>query len=388
MIRFRYFDKQVTDSIIYVALILTSDTRKNPDWVILANGNELENKYLKGYRNAISFKTKDTFSYQYFWKPIDEKLKGKSVVYFSPDAIYNQINVNTFQRADGTYILDHYNVQILTSTRDILLFEKQSKQKLTNNIASLFGYPKYDLAHSEIENIIKEKELVSNHSLERDIDLTRFGYSELPGTKTEIEGIEQILNDYQWQSQLYIGVEALEENLKSVRSPRVLHIVTHGFFLDDVEGSNQLHLGVRSGKSRKDPLLRSGLLLAGAAQTVEGDYNSNTENGIFTAYEAINLDLQNTDLVVLSACETGRGEVKSGEGVYGLQRAFQVAGAESLIMSLWKVNDEATQILMTTFYGNWLGGMSKSKAFKEAQLTVRQKFDHPYYWGAFVMVGN
>jgi CHAT domain-containing protein len=115
---------------------------------------------------------------------------------------------------------------------------------------------------------------------------------------------------------------------------------------------------------------------------------SDVENGVLTAYEAMNLNFTGTSLVILSACETGLGEVKSGEGVYGLQRAFLVAGAETLIMSLWKVDDEATQQLMTNFYTNWIASGNKQAAFKQAQLQLMTKFPEPYFWGAFVMVRN
>ena len=387
IIRFRYFHKKVTDSVIYVALILTPQTRNQPLMVVLPNGNELEDRFVKAYKTSIQFRLADERSYTQFWEKIDVELKGVNKIYLASDGVFNQINIGTLLRNDGTYVRDTYDIRLLTSTRDVLLLQEESKKR-SRNTAFLFGFPKYDLAHSNIEDMLIERGISRGTHIERALDLSRFGFSELPGTKNETEEITRILEQNNWEPNLYLANNALEEELKSVSNPTVLHIATHGFFLDDPKGGeDSMELGVRTDVSRENPLLRSGLLLTGAAQTARGETNPGIENGIFTAYEAMNLNLSETELVVLSACETGRGEIKNGEGVYGLQRAFQIAGARAIIMSLWKVDDNATQLLMTEFYKAWLSGLSKNEAFRRAQDYVRNEFNHPYYWGAFVLIG-
>ena len=150
-------------------------------------------------------------------------------------------------------------------------------------------------------------------------------------------------------------------------------------------------IGVHADNAKDNVLLRSGLILAGA--TAEDRHSAGLDsvnNGVITSYEAMNLDLEGTGLVVLSACETGLGEIRSGEGVYGLQRAFLTAGANALIMSLWKVDDVATQQLMNIFYNNWIKTGDKQKAFRQAQLQLmaNPKYKDPFFWGAFVMMGD
>jgi CHAT domain-containing protein len=177
----------------------------------------------------------------------------------------------------------------------------------------------------------------------------------------------------------------------------VLHIATHGYFQEDVaptegHGATMLHssepVNLFGRVTGGNPLLRSGLLFAGAGRKHSFEDKNRIDDGILTAYEAMNLNLDSTELVVLSACETGLGEVKNGEGVYGLQRAFQVAGARTVMMSLWSVADKQTQELMRMFYEKWLSGEDKHQAFGEAQMELKAKYSAPYYWGAFVMVGE
>ncbi|NJO02253.1 MAG: CHAT domain-containing protein [Bacteroidia bacterium] len=142
-------------------------------------------------------------------------------------------------------------------------------------------------------------------------------------------------------------------------------------------------------KLKTNPMILSGLILSGVSNFANNSVENQIEDGVLTAYEAAVLNLDQTDLVVLSACQTGEGEVVYGEGVYGLQRGFQTAGARSILMSLWNVSDEATQTLMTLFYENWIGKkQSKRKAFINAQQKLRRQYPSPFFWGAFVMVGE
>jgi len=218
----------------------------------------------------------------------------------------------------------------------------------------------------------------------------------LPGAQIELQQINSLLENKKWLVQLYTGRQALKESVKRVQHPRVLHIATHGFFEADQDAKLSDRAGSdRTPSSLEDPMLRSGLFFAGANRTLAGESTpEDLDDGVLTAYEATGLNLQGTELVVLSACETGLGEVSAGEGVFGLRRALQVAGADSVLLSMWSVPDKETQELMTLFYKNWLSGQDKPTALRNAQLALRKTVtarygkDSPYYWGAFVLVGR
>jgi CHAT domain-containing protein len=375
-----YQVKGLTDTIYYAALIVKPESTI-PEMVILKNGNDMEGKYLKYYQNLIKNKLDDNKSYQQFWQKIGARLEGSKRIYFSPDGVYHNLNLNTlFNPKTKKFLLEEKDIRIVTVTKDIV---NPSPAEEDNKLAELVGFPSYYTNQTgQIAAVSERKspELIYGLSLKSTCSL-----AELPGTKTEVDKIAGILNEKGWEVKNYTGESAIEENIKESYKPRLLHIATHGFFQPDTtKGSN--------------PLLRSGLMLAGAGNTLKGEKNETGEDGILTAYEAMNLNLDNTDLVVLSACETGLGEIKNGEGVYGLQRAFKVAGAKSIIMSLWKVSDQATQELMVSFYKNWLGTasdgskqsvrMNKRAAFLKAQKELKAKYPNPYYWGAFVMVGE
>jgi CHAT domain-containing protein/Tfp pilus assembly protein PilF len=355
-IRIRSFDKDFTSDSKYAALVLTKGAI--PKLVMLDNGNQLETRYAKFYRNAIQQKSADAYSYDQFWARIDPALAGKKTIYISADGVYNQISLNTLKKTDGDYLLNRYDLVLVGNSKDVITLKNQKPVAAKKN-AFLLGFPDYG----------------------------GDAVAALPGTKIEIENIGKILKTGGYQTTPYLQKSATEAVIKSLKGPALIHIATHGYFQADVEQSS---VGVHHENAKNNPLLRSGLLLAGASPTIKGEVMPNLEsndNGVLTAYEAMNLSLDGTDLIILSACETGLGDVRAGEGVYGLQRAFLVAGAKAMVMSLWKVDDAATQALMTNFYTNLAKGGSKAKAFKQAQLQLMTKYKEPYYWGAFVMMG-
>ncbi len=356
-IKIRSYDKDFTAESKYAALIITKGTTV-PKLVILDNGNQLETRYAKFYRNSIQQKSADTYSYDQYWARIDPALAGKKTIYVSADGVYNQLSLNTLKKTDGDYLLNKYDLIMVGNSKDVLEL-KARKPSTTKKSAFLLGFPDYG----------------------------GDAVAALPGTKLEIDNIGKILKTGGFQTTPYMQKSATEAVIKSLKGPAIVHIATHGYFQADVE---QSAAGVHQENAKDNPLLRSGLILAGASPTLKGEALPNLEsndNGVLTAYEAMNLSLDGTDLIVLSACETGLGDVRAGEGVYGLQRAFLVAGAKAMVMSLWKVDDAATQALMTNFYTNLAKGGSKAKAFKQAQLQLMTKYKEPYYWGAFVMMG-
>jgi len=357
--RVRGFDKDFTDQSRYLVLILTKGI-STPKMAVLENGQQLETRYAKFYKNSAINKLADDHSYNQYWAKFDPMLAGKKTIYFSPDGVYNQLNVNTMKKPDGDYLIARYDIVSIGNAKDLIRLKQTTKAVAKKN-SFLLGFPDYGGTAVP-----------------------------LPGTKVELDGISKILKLSGYTTDMKQEKDASEKNLKNIKAPALMHIATHGYFMADSETGNGNSLGVDAENAKNNPLLRSGLILANPSgqkqDTTKIDFGS-SDNGVLTAYEAMNLDLEGTDLIVLSACETGLGDVRAGEGVYGLQRAFLVAGANALVMSLWKVDDAATQQLMTNFYTNWTKSGNKFKAFKQAQQQLMVKYKEPYYWGAFVMMG-
>ncbi len=296
------------------------------------------------------------------WKPLLPHVNGASTIYFAADGVLNNLNLAAIITPGGKRLVEDHEFIQLSSTRNII------KPAITPSFKSLqlWGGVKYD------DNITTS----SNRSV---------AFTYLPGTLTEVN---EIATKYSSGRNLktVVGNAANETAFKQMdgKSPEVLHIATHGFFFPD-PSTSQVKDENRFANAA-NPLLRSGLALADANNNWEKDMvSSDKEDGILTAYEIADMDLSSTRLVVLSACETGLGDIKSGEGVYGLQRAFKLAGVNYLIMSLWQVPDLETKEFMQTFYSNCFKGMPIRKAFRETQLDMNKKYQ-PYQWAAFVLV--
>lgn len=388
MLRMKLNIKQ--DSIIYALMVITPQSL-NPALVVLKDGKLLEGKEFKAYINSIKFRVNNDRSFNTYWKPLESELAQAHTVYLSADGIYNKINLSTLHNpSSGKFLLEEIRIRMLSNTKELL---QQKKPKPLEKAATLVGFPNYK--YSDTGNAIDYQaiaEAVAQESKD-DFGLTRGGIAPLPGTKTEVENIGRYLTEENWQVSTLLQNEALEDNLKKLDNPPVLHIATHGFFIENQDTESDWVYSTEIKDSKNNPLLRSGLLLAGAeasiAETLQNRHHETTrEDGVLTAFEAMNLRLDNTELVVLSACETGSGEVSNGEGVYGLQRSFMVAGAQNLLMSLWKVNDQATQALMSKFYKNWLINPDKHQALQAAQLELMKEYQEPYFWGAFILIGK
>jgi CHAT domain-containing protein len=385
------------DSCIYIAFVVKSKDSLI-DMVYLKDGKKIDGDLFFDYKLEASVKDKatelkkETF-YNTFWKPISEKIGDARTVYVSLGGVYNNINLNTLYNPEtGKYLLEEKDIRIVNSARDFVLGKEREKEQYTSTTSALYGFP--DFNGTSDTYVDTTDYLASTRDLSQIwIDsLTRGGMkaSALPATKIEVEQISGTFKNKGWDVKTYTGEVASEYNIKKEDSPRVLHVATHGYFFEDItqDENNNRMMGMDRQLVAQDPMLRSGLLFAGANKTLQGQ-EVNGENGLLSAAEASLLNLDETELVVLSACETGKGEIKNSEGVYGLRKAFADAGVQNIIMSLWKVDDEVTQEFMTRFYEIWLNDNATIRqAFSRTQLEIKEKYPKPYYWGAFILLGE
>jgi len=358
------FDKP---KIQYWALVIKPGESK-PTLFQISEGEAFEIRSLRNYQNRVRTQSEDADSYNTYWKKINEQLQGAKTVIVSADGVYHIVNPVALQNpATKKFVLDEIEVKRVSTGRDLLAV---ADTNLPNKTIVLVGNPRFEMSRKQGGNVYRSNEVVPVEANEN----TRAGIEELPGTKKEVELISSKADGGGFQIKMLTGADANESNVKGLKSPAVLHLATHGQF-------DQL--------SKADTYLKSKLILAGAADTEPLSVSDYTlyEDGFLTAYEVTQLDLPDTRLVVLSACETGLGEIQSGEGVWGLQRAFQLAGARSVMGSLWKISDEATVTFMDAFYEQYLRTNNISEAYRQAMRITRQQYPQPYYWGAFTLIG-
>ena len=360
-VEFAYF-RDLEQKLTYCALVLKKGMEA-PEMVRLFSKDDLS-----GIKESDFYKTSKL--YNLVWKPLQKYLNGVKNVYFSPCGKFHSVGIEYMPDDEGNIFAEKYATYRLSSTRELALKHTVS----TNNGALICGGIEYGLSDDNGEN---------NRGLA----------SFLSASKKEAELVTVLLRSAGYKVTALTGSIATEESFKNYSNQEIsiLHICTHGFYVrqDELEDMG-ISFFADDRQSHEDLALSgSGLLFAGANISLDNDTRRDipdgVDDGILTAKEISRLDFKGLDLVVLSACQSGLGEV-TGEGVFGLQRGFKKAGAQTLVMSLWNVSDEATQLLMTEFFKNLTSGMTKREAFVSAQKVVRQKFPHPGLWAAFVMI--
>ena len=396
-----YYYSKLTDSTLYCAIILNHNDI-TPYFVYLCEEKQLKGALPDSTANIkeIDRCYKDPALYNLLWKPIDSLLQGQGIntVYFAPSGLLNSVAMAAIRCPDGKLLSERYNLVQLSSTRTIAMPEEPAS--ITD--AVIYGGIKFDpdtTAWLASTGKYKKEESVELAYIPPTFrGATRGGWAYLPGTKKEARLVAEKLARNDIDTTTFAGVNALEESFYSLsgnNSPSIIHISTHGFYYPDTVSDEYRKNMINSAsgdiqfKYADDPLLRSGLILAGGNNTWKGlPRPEGIEDGILTAREVSNMNLLNTELVVLSACQTGQGDVKGSEGVEGLQRGFKMAGVHYLIMSLWEVPDKETTEFMDHFYSLWPGGeLSIRSAFRETQLRMMRKYPgEPSKWAGFVLM--
>jgi CHAT domain-containing protein/tetratricopeptide (TPR) repeat protein len=396
LVSFNYNKSRSRDNVVYAAFIIMKYF-KEPKFVTLFNEKQLtfllaRNK-IQQDSTQIDKQYLDKAISDLFIKPLEKELKNISTVYLSASGLGHQINFAALPINYNQSLGSKYKLHILSSPAEIIDFKVTGLDKKGNFELLLYGGIDYDKTNSIAKvgtDIAKNNETLKE--LQTRSGISEFGY--LVGSKKEVLSIQGKGTQNGFKTTLFDDRDATEESFKQLdgrTKPYVLHLATHGFFFPDPIQETHMDNKLLEGKSKifkasDNPMMRSGLLFSGANKTWGKSLENQTlEDGILTASEISNLDLSACQLVVLSACETGLGEVKGSEGVFGLQRAFKMAGVKNIIMSLWKVPDAQTAELFDIFYTECFAGKTIHEAFQTAQAKMKVKYS-PYYWAGFVLL--
>ena len=405
-VKFKVYNKKWTDSILYAAYILRKHDRA-PKFVPLCEKKQLQllfdsagntaSRLVKSFYRGLDVKSNEIKSglklYKLIWEPLEPFLKGVKKVSYSPAGKLYGVAFHALPVDSTTILMDKYQLQQYTSTRQIFLRTPDQERKNTGSIV-LFGDALFTMDSLQLVKQRKKNSTTEISSASSYISKNRGNengtWVNLPGTAEEIKQIGELFEQNKISIQSFVQASASEDNLKTLtgKAPQILHVATHGFFLPELKKKGKTS-DINKGNvfsAAEDPLLRSGLVFAGANYAWSGKTPvDGLEDGIATAYEISQLNLSNTELLVLSACETALGDIKGSEGVFGLQRGFKMAGVKKMIVSLWQVPDKETAELMTAFYTYWMKGKNINEAFYNAQADMRKKYS-AYYWAAFVLV--
>ena len=391
---FQYTDayESPNDSVLYVAYLITKN-QDLPQSIFLGTEKELAN--YRSLRNLYAFASKDTLYnlYKHFYQRLALHLEGIHTVHFSPSGLIHRMNIGATAVSESETMVDRFRLHQYISANDFY-YEKKLPDYKSNDVI-VFGGIQYESTDDlALEDTPKFQ---YRSDSETDLSVTYRAYrgddwQYLEWTDKEATEVAKIVEKQNGEAIIFKGEAATEEAFKNIGkdtpSPRVLHLATHGYFFPnpDKVTNDTLLTGF---ESSKNPLIRSGLILAGANDAWTGrPREDDKEDGILTAYEISQMDLSNTELVVLSACETGLGDIDNNEGVMGLQRAFKMAGAKYVLMSLWNVKDKKTYEFMTSFYEEWLGGKEIPEAYQTAQSKMRQQYATPFNpknWAGFIL---
>jgi CHAT domain-containing protein len=395
--------KNYTNEVRYFAFILHQNT-EIPQWIRLVDEEQL--KQLLNRKMALhssNYATSERLSYLLYkriWEPFEPFLENIKTVHICATGLLHKVSFAALM-PDSSFLLEKYNLANYSNLRDFLHQKNDSLKLDSTHHAILIGNPAFSTAIPHLRNSNKEDLVALENRFDVPVNLInpenkslQIGYfGPLEGTKNEVLKIQKLLDSLQCKVKRYTEKEAIEEHIKHCNTddkPNILHIATHGYFFPSIEDEDSTSLQQSNLSQRlrylSNPLWRSGLAFAGANFIWKGVAPpKDMEDGILMAYEVANLNLFGVNLVVLSACDTGRGDLHNSEGVLGIQRAFKTAGVQQLIISLWQVPDTETAELMTTFYQYLAKGMPIRKAFQAAQITMSKKYA-PFYWAGFILI--
>ncbi len=376
-----------SDSTRLVAMVVRKGWNA-PRYIPLAESSTIRDILAQG---ALAYRRENSsLLYDAVFKPLSPYVSPGDTVFFSPAGLMHQMNLEILVNEDGKELCDIYNMERVSSTRTLC----DRPTPVMAKEAILFGGLAYD---AKIKRPARQgsRRLTRGLALEkhqRPDSIFRYGVEYLEKSLEEVEAISRILGDRRYDCHVYSGEQGTEECFKGLSGTdaSILHIATHGFYIEDAARKRlPAYLkNIWSGSKYKaaDAMQRSGLILAGGQAAWIGDsIPAGAEDGILLAEEIARMDLSGVDIVALSACQTGLGEI-TDDGVVGLQRAFKNAGVQSIIMSLWKVDDAAASRMMQAFYQEYGNGMSKTEAFKAAREKVKKEWPEPVYWAGFLLL--